>query len=196
MVEGAVLVDRIGAAPEDEAVLVELEAAAVKFVETQTGRYFGPQKSVTAVLRGNGSARLWLPETPASAVASVVEREYAGATGTTILNTSEDGFVQRTIGTETVLVRKGAGGVWRFGYEYEVTLTVGYVAGSEPADIYEAVIGLVNAWHAVREMGGGVVRSATEGRVSRTLAINDSVSFTEAVPGLRETLLSWRRNRT
>ena len=203
MIAADVLVDRLAADPTDATVLEELEQAAVVYVERQTGRYFGPVKNETFVVEGTGTPRLWLPATPTQPVAQVTERAFLGATETTVLATDEQGFEQRTLGTETYLQRKGAAlaaqygepvaNVWHRGYEYVMTFQHGYAANAAPLDIREAVVGLVSAWYAARDLGGGLVVSETAGRVSRTLARED---VAQAVPGLQSTLLSWRRRRT
>lgn len=116
--------------------LSTLEVNAVAWLEAQTGRYFGAADAAHVEwVYGTGTRSLWLADTP-SAVNSVAERSDPGVTSTAITN-----YQQR--GRE--LVRED-GDLWMAGYEYEVDYDRGYAAGAEPADVRQAVIGLVVEW--------------------------------------------------
>lgn len=144
---------RIDGTDQDD-YLTELEAAAVGFVQRYTDRYFGASESVTRSLRGDDTPVLWLPDHAASSGIAVTEREYPGDTGTTITAGDDDGYVTdrpSSLDSDKVaaLVRSG-GHVWERAHEYDVTFTRGYAAGSEPADIRQAVIALVAWWYEQR----------------------------------------------
>lgn len=135
---------------EDDYIL-ELESAAVAYIENQTGRYYGPERTRTEVVVGGGRSTLYL-EGPilldaydAPHVVSVYEATYAGAEQTEIVEGDDDGFVVR----EAVLHRKD-GRAWLRGYEYEVEYLQGYAAGDEPGDIRKAVVDLVMLWFNIR----------------------------------------------
>lgn len=48
----------------DDALIVEMEEAAVAFMENETGKYFGELSEITEVLSANGWAPIWLRATP------------------------------------------------------------------------------------------------------------------------------------
>ncbi|HEX6939367.1 MAG TPA: hypothetical protein VF158_08140, partial [Longimicrobiales bacterium] len=121
----------------------------------RTGWYWGAAQEATAVLIGDGTADLWLPD-HASAVSAVVERAYDGGTETPLAGA--DYALRKPPGAThgLRLVRRG-GSVWTYGYEYVVTYTRGYTetapaSGDSPADvaapddIRQAVTGLVTLW--------------------------------------------------
>lgn len=155
---------------DEDLLLAELEEAAVQFVETQTGRYFGPARSVTEYLRAAGDS-LFLHEAPIGEV-TVQRRSSATATAEAVEATE---FAVR--GRRLV---KPAG--WGTS-EYEVTYSVGYEEGAQPEDIRGAVRDLVALAYRGRD---GIV-SETTGGYSYRLADADSVS------GLRDTLRAYRR---
>lgn len=127
-----------------------LEAAAVAHVERATGKYFGPVRTRTEYVRGDGRGELHLDGPVASDVydapliTSVNESAYVGGEQTELLESDDDGFVVR----DSVLHRKS--GVWSRGYEYEVIYQQGYDEGEEPADIRQAIMQLVTLWHEIR----------------------------------------------
>lgn len=139
---------RVTSTREDD-LLVELEQAAVAYVQRITGRSFGaaPAAAVTHTILGTGIPRLWLPEPAALLPATVIERAYPGSTELTITASAADGYVLRN--NSLALVRK-EGGIWGRGYEYGVAFISGYSEGNEPADIRQAVRMLTAHWYENR----------------------------------------------
>lgn len=190
MIDLATLKGWLGIPAEDtahDALLTDLEAMAVEWVERQTGRYFGPPEETVEILRGTGAPRLWLAEPPVS-VAEVVEVIHPGGTETVI---DPDGYEIRTGGNEGWLVRRG--GVWWPGYEYRVRYTRGYPAGQEPADIRQLVLDLVALRWSLRGKDG--LQSESIGGYSYTRSafhIADDGDL-KSIPGALRTIQSWRR---
>jgi hypothetical protein len=139
----------LDAATSDAAIVEELEAQAVAHVERVTGRYFGPVREVTEILRGNGSARLWLAETPIDGV-TVAE---AARVGDEPGDMDAAAFALRVSGNEAALERRG-GKVWDAGAEYHVTYSHGYEDGEEPADVRRAVMAWVSRQWVMRGKEG------------------------------------------
>lgn len=154
--------------------ILALEAAAVAYIERQTGRYYGPERAHTEVVTGTGGTRLFL-EGPVlsdvydvAQITSVNEALYPGSEQTEIVGNEDDGFVVRT----DVLYRKG-GGIWLRGYEYEVVYQQGYAEGQEPADIRQAVVQLVTHWFTIRlPVALGTVAPEVPHNVSAIIAAN------------------------
>lgn len=179
------------AAETDLDVLREMERAAVAFVETQTGRYFGPRIEHEEIVIGKGTNRLWLLDIAADADLTdpyfdaqivVEERQYAGGDATLVTD-----YDTRVVRGEAYLVRH-AGCFWTKGYEYVVTYMKGYEQGEEPADIRKVVIALVrNAW-TIHENGG--LRSETLGGYSYAFGAADLFDLVDTD---RATLDAWRR---
>jgi hypothetical protein len=133
---------------EEDAYIAKLEAAAVQFVETQTGRYFGPVRSVTEYRRGFRQS-LVLRNPPDGPV--TVLRRYTATSDSVALADTEYAVRGRQ------LIRPSGWGA----YEYEVTYTTGYTMGMEPADIRDVVRKLVAmAFHA---------RSGIDGQLSEDM---------------------------
>jgi hypothetical protein len=154
----------------DEDILEKLEAAAVAFVERETGWHFVGVDDVVEVVTGDGSDRLRLRGMVTTAPATVSEAAYVGATPTTITATASDGYELRTKGVPVnriYLVRK-QGYVWHDGYEYTVTADRGYTAGAEPTEIRELVRDLVLLKWNERDAAGGVFRSESIGPYTYT----------------------------
>ncbi|GMV06723.1 MAG: hypothetical protein AMXMBFR53_29980 [Gemmatimonadota bacterium] len=129
----------------DDAYVTNLEASAVAYIQKRTNRYFGAEAATTEYVTGDGTTKLWLSEAPTTLPSTLLERAYPGSTSsTTVTASASDGYTQRGM----CLVRKGY--LWTRGYEYEVTYTRGYAAGSEPEDIQRAVRGLVVHWFEQR----------------------------------------------
>lgn len=152
------LLELIGGEGYDAVQVEDLERAAVAFVETQTGRYFGPPELVEEFIRGNGSRNLWLRDHVTTvegesgsgdddALVTVGEWDYPGGTGTDLVQDVD--FVLRQLAKESLLVRM-ANGAWTDGYEYAVTYWRGYQAGEEPADIRQLVLDLIRGRWAQR----------------------------------------------
>ena len=174
-----------------DALLTDLEAQAVEWVERQTGRYFGPPAETTEVIRGTGARRLWLAEPPVS-VAEVTEVVYPGGTETVIDPAGVNGYEVRVAGNEGWLVRRG--GVWWPCYEYRVRYTRGYPTGQEPADIRQLVLDLVALRWSLRGKDG--LQSESIGGYSYTRSafhIADDGDL-KSIPGALRTIQAWRRN--
>jgi hypothetical protein len=155
-------------------LLEAFERSAVAYVEGRTGRYFGPPAEVTEVLRGSNGQRLWLGDTPiATEPITVVQAYGAGDPGEEIIGAGDLGFVVRG----DALIRKA--GVWNPRYEYRITYTRGYAAGSEPPDIQLYVLQHVKREWDSRSTGG--MQSETIGgysyTVSKTAAGADDALF-------------------
>lgn len=169
--------DQVKHDPDRDTVLPKFEAAAVDFVQRETGRYFGASSSFTEYLEGEDDRELWLNE-PADSITSVHERCDIGDTWEEILEGDSDGWELR----DARLLRKG-GCVWQRGYEYRVIYSFGYAAGSEPAEIRQLVTDLV----ALRWRQRGI-----EGHTSGKLGdYGFTVSDLEAIPGAAEILERW-----
>lgn len=132
-----------------DAYLADREAAAVAFLERETGVPFGAVGSRTHRERGSGTVGLWLPVAPilsdpvVDADVVVTEHEHPGDTGTTIAMTASDGFV--VWGREAL--RKD-GSVWELDHYYQFVFNFGYAPGAEPEDVRETVLKLVEyAWN-------------------------------------------------
>ena len=147
MIELAELKDalRIPAAlTEHDYYLTALERAAVAYVERRTGWYWGPQQQATALLEGNGTWALYLPD-HASAVVRVAERSRWSGTETELPPSSYE-LVLPPGETHGLKLSRRTWEPWAYGVLYAVTYTRGYAAGEEPADIRQAVVGLVAHW--------------------------------------------------
>lgn len=151
-----------GAAEDD--YLAELEAAAVQFVETQTGRYFGAVREVTEYRTAAGNS-LFLSDEPTGTV-TVMRRSSATATAEAV---AADQFAVR--GRRLV---NPAGWGW---YEYEITYDAGYAPGAQPEDIRDAVRDLVAL--AYRTRAG--VQSETMGGYHYTLADGPKARWRETI---------------
>lgn len=192
----------------DLALVLDIEAAAVEFVENFTHRFFGSTASdegsdYSEVVEGQGHDELWLSEAPATLPPSVLQQPWPGATQVTITASDSDGYVQRG----PRLVRKG-GFVWRLGYEYVVTYDRGYVqTAAASADVTpEDVAAPDDIRHAVKKIVrieyreikskaavGGGLKSETMGNYSYTLGDLDEGRVFGADPILRQTLEHYRR---
>ena len=183
-----------------DTMLTALEARAVAFVEKQTGRYFGAVEAIEWELRGDGSEKLWLPESPvktdgtAAAVADlvVVYRGWPGDDETTLTHSDDDGFLlrssQRGRFPRWWLHRKG-GELWWCGYEYDVTTKRGYATSGEPGDIRQLVLDLCALKWNLRDKAG--LESETVGGYSYTRSDFDENDLT-AIVGALATIEAWR----
>lgn len=182
MIDLAILKEHLGIEESDESqddIVMRLEAAAVAYVQNETGWYFG-EAEAEVYLRGSGTSRLWLPQ-PATGDIAVLRLAHAGDEGTEIVAEDDDGFVAR--GAQ--LVRKN-NLEWDRAYEYKVTFDRGYAEGEEPADIRQLVIDLVSAKYSQRGKEG--MKSETYGGYSYTFADADL----EVVAGAREVIDYYR----
>lgn len=169
--------DQVKTDPDRDTVLAGFEAAAVAFVEGETGRHFGAAAAFTEYLDGSGSVELRLNEKPTS-LTSVHERLDAADAWTEILTASTNGWELQGL----AVLRKG--GCWERGTSYRVIYSFGYAAGSEPAEIRMLVIDLVKMrW---RQRG---VEGHASGRIGD---YGFTLSDIEAIPGATEILDRWR----
>ena len=171
-------------------LLTTLEERAVDIVLEETERRFGVAASLTEYIIGDGNRTLRLNENP-TAITSVAERLHVGDAWTTITEGDSDGFELRAPKTSSPtgkakLLRKD-GIVWRYGFEYRVIYSFGYVAGSEPGAIRQAVFDLVSLKYHGRGREG--LQAFRAGDVSWTQFSADDIL---AVPGLKRTLARWR----
>ena len=175
----------------EDAVLVELEANALAFIETQTGRYFGPPAEYEEIVEGIGVRRLWLSDVPIVSdyqedLVEVLERRYAGADETAL--TIDTDFLVRIAGRTAWLARTGDTGKWASGYEYTLTYYRGYEPGSEPGDIRQLILDLVSVKRTLK--GREALRSETAPDYSYTRFGETDL---EAVMGGWATINAWKR---
>lgn len=152
----------------DDAYLADLEAAAVAFVERETGRYFGSVGARTEYVTGLGTDTMWLRESPILSTPivagdmTVLERADPGDPGTAIVVATD--FVVR--GSRLVRIDD----VWTRGYEYQVTYNAGNAAGAVGEEIQNAVRSLVALWYTHRTQSEE--RTAGEQAIKATLPFN------------------------
>lgn len=132
---------RLGKVTTDDEIIRRYEAAAVAHVERETGRYFGPPVARTEYFVGIGQREIALLSEPTGAVTVTVNGAAVDATafevrGRRLRHTSGWGY-HTAFGPADVVV----------------TYTGGYAEGSEPADVREAVLLLVQHWYAARTAG-------------------------------------------
>lgn len=111
---------------------MDLIGAATGYVERRTGWHLGEPQEFTAHLCGQGTGTLWLPQPPVAGTVEIedVEEESYEVRGARIVRLDD---------------------VWEFGRTYEVTYEAGYVTGTGPADLRQAVRLLVAGWYRNRE---------------------------------------------
>lgn len=169
--------------------LEKLEEAAVAFVETQTGRYFGPPEEYTEQLAGRGVGSLWLSSRPVAGDGPLVvleERSYPGSDPQPLVIDEDFGIVLHSDDAE--LVRFGGCLGWPRGYSYTATYRRGYAPGEEPADIRQLVIDLVAVRYSMAGREG--LRSESVGGYSYTRFGDSDL---DAVMGGSATIDIWRR---
>lgn len=179
--------------PDEEGLtelLTSLEERAVDIVLQETERHFDVAAALTEYRIGAGTRTLQLNENP-TAITSVEERLNVGDAFTAIVEGDSDGFELRppktsAIASKATLLRKG-GIVWRFGWEHRIIYSFGYVAGSEPGAIRQAVMDLVALKYLQRGKEG--LQAYRAGDVAWTQFSGDDVL---RVPGLKRTLALWR----
>ena len=120
----------------DDNYILELEERAVARV---MGPAYADSGVIEEVVTGGGGSALWLSH-PASAITTVVSREYAGGDETAIAADDAEGFELRG----SALYR-GGGAVWDSDLEYVVTYTP-----AAPAEAAQAVESLVVLWYERR----------------------------------------------
>lgn len=170
--------------------LETLERSAVAFVQTWTGRYFGPVVEHTEILTGTGGPRLWLSDLPRPAegepLVTVKESPRLGVEPRPL--TIDQDFAVLLQGSEAQLVRYLPGLGWPHDYVYEVSYRRGYKPGEEPADIRQIVIDLVAVKYSM--IGREALRSESVGGYSYT---RFGASDLDAVMGGAAALNIWRR---
>lgn len=183
------LIHYLGAEDGDDDVILELERNAVAFVETQTGRYFGPLVEATEEIDGSGTGKLWLSEIPADNPDDDYDGPLVLVSGAPIGSDAlaVESFALRTKGRDSVLVRTD-GETWLSGYEYVVNYWKGYAAGEEPGDIRQLVLDLVSAkWQGMDDV---LLKSETVGGYSYT---RFDASDLAGIVGGQATIDAWRR---
>lgn len=174
-------------ATTDDALLADMEARAVAFIESQTARYFGPPIIAAEVVLGRGTYHLQLSELARldsdTTIESVDERAYPGQTATVI---GEDGFEIREQKNRTYLVRHG-GYKWTLGYEYEVTYERGYDEDAGPKDIEQLILDLLALRFSMQGREG--LRSETIGGYSYTRFGEGDF---DSIDGSWPTIKAWR----
>jgi hypothetical protein len=186
MISSHLLIEWLNANPADAPLVMELEEQAVAYVQRATGRYFGPLGVVTEVLRGSGTGRLWLSESPLktgdpAGYVITVEEAYRPGDEPALLDA--DDYAVRASAFEGWLERRG-GRTWRAGSEYHITYTRGYEEGGEPADIRRYVMAWVARQWSMRGKEG--LQSEQIGGYSYTLS---KMSDAEA----ESIIAQWRR---
>lgn len=129
------------AGPDTDALLAQLERAAVAVVSAHTGRYLGVPAQRVETLAGTGTTALWLQSPPAGdppTVTSVEALPFEGA-APQVVGAGE----YRLDGSR--LVRTG-GYPWYPSLLYRVTYEAGYEEDAAPDDVTLAVLQLVSAW--------------------------------------------------
>lgn len=174
------------AAAEPPSTLEELIERAVAFLQSQTHRYFGPPRQLTEYLSGNNSRFLKLGERIIGTIATIEEREYPGATPTTLtLNTD---YAIRSGETTDYLIRLG-NLTWCGTREYAVTYQQGYELDAGPGDIEQLIMDLIALRLSTRGKEG--LSSEQIGGYSYSRS-----GFTEAdlaqLPGAIATIEQWR----
>lgn len=130
----------------DDTLIVEMEQAAVAYLQNQTGRHFGGQGEITEVLSSNGWASIWLqaaPEIDDDYLPFLLERRTTPSGEWEVVPATEyevDGYrlyplAYWTPGRRTL----------RATY-----YSAGYSEGAEPADIQEAIRRLVTKLYTKR----------------------------------------------
>jgi hypothetical protein len=140
----------LGTSESDDALIEDLERAAVAYVERRTGRYFGPTEEVIETLYGDGGRRLWLSDVPADDAVSVVDADGATLTDVTLRRSGTEAWLERPAGLVWGLPRRWSG----YPMAYTVTYQRGYAEGDEPADIRRAVMAWVARQWALRGKDG------------------------------------------
>lgn len=192
------------AADTDTALLIALEAAAVRWLENRCGgRYFRESSEVTEYHKGHNQEDLFLEElVDTGETVTVVEQAYEGdADAETITAGDDDGYVVR----DDKLTRKG-GYVWTEGYEFKVTYTRGYEELGDttpddidaPPEIRLAVLQIVAFWYNSGKLAAGASQLTSEkiGDYSYTRGpILTNPQALEALPGVERTIDAYERHR-
>lgn len=176
---------------EQDALLVQLEAAAVAHLERSTHRYFGPPKLYSEVVAGNSRAAVWLSEEPIESGGVILtERWRHDDEGTEIDDIAVRG---------RKLVR--AGGYYLRGAEYTAEYLAGYGAGTGDLDGLEGHPVPADIWRAVAEIAKASWQSRTTNEAMKSETISgysytraDGAEGTLAVPAFVQGVIhNWRR---
>lgn len=179
--------DQVKTDPDRDTVLPLLEAAAVDFVQQETGRHFGASTTITEYVDGNGDRAIWIGEAPAS-LTSVHVHDQPGDDWEEILAGDADGFELRG----RRVIRKG-GACWERCREYRFVYDFGYAAGAEPPEIRDLVTQIVAVRWRQRGIEGHV--SGSIGDYSFGTAMTRPWSPSEiyaAIPAAQEIIDRWR----
>ena len=122
---------------DSDALLEDLERAAVAHVERVTGLHLGPPQTRTETITGTGNRYLMLRTLPQPGTAVTVADSYGSAI---------TDF--RTVGR--TLLRDVNWGFHGWPVNYTVTYTVGVARHQEPRDAWQAVLLLVAHWYENR----------------------------------------------
>lgn len=174
-------------------LLEDIRDRALAFIETQTGRYFGPPQTVTEWVTGGGGRYLQLSDR--ASVVTLTERAYPGATGASLVEVVDGAghWVTRENANTTFLIRSGDGSQWAAGYEYEVTYQRGYEVDQGPKDIEALLIALVGARLAIMESEGMSGESIGGYSYTKTPIHAYDDGDLRAIPGAVRTINAWRR---
>lgn len=129
----------------DDGLIVQMEEAAVAYLQNETGRYFGPLAEITEVLSSNGWAPIWLR---AAAIPDSVEtpvlierRSFPNGAWETVPATDYEIDGQRLYPLA----------FWIPGVRtLRATYWAGYAEGAEPADVQQAARELVTRMYEKR----------------------------------------------
>lgn len=178
---------------EEDALLEQLEAAAVAHFERTTHRYFGPPVLITDILPGNSRAHLFLSEQPIEAEGVVVTERW---------RQSDDGTLLEDVALRSRrLVRDTA---FLLGYEYTAEYLAGYGAGEGdlagvtghdvPADVWRAIAEIVKAsWQS--RTTNEAMKSETISGYSYTRADGDAGTLA-LPPYAQQVIGNWARKVT
>jgi hypothetical protein len=188
-----VSVERVRAAvpaavSQETTLIADMIERATAFVQTQTGRYFGPIVTATDYLDGRGGRFLGLSQVAIpnenGELVLVEERAYPGGTATVVLPAD---YQVRNSDRLSTLVRLG-GDVWTRGLEYAVTYERGYDVDGGPPDVSQLVIDLIAL--RLKFIGKEGMRSETIGGYSYTRFGEGDL---DSIDGAKATINAWRR---
>lgn len=146
----------------EDSYLRGLEKAAVAHFQRRTGRYFGPVATHSEIHTGYGVRNIWLADTPRPGTL-VVSRDGVEVAATE--------YELR----ERELVSLSAWGRVTAPVDITVTYERGYPAGTEPAEVKQAVAQIVALWY------------------SKRLPVSDGGSFEHVPYGAEQIIRSMRR---
>lgn len=140
---------------DDDTLIVEMEQAAVAYLQNETGRYFGPAAEIVEVLSANGWASIWLQAAPITD-----DEDYYPFVLEQRATPSGDWEVIESTDYEVDGYRLYPLKYWTPGRRTlrATYYAAGYDEGAEPADIQQAVRELVTKMYKHRKpiVEGGV----------------------------------------